>query len=672
MAAPSAEALVAAGQHCHGAGRLDEAEAFYRAALRLDPCHAGGLHLLGVIHYQRGALEEAVASIRQAIAIEPCQPAAYINLSNALLSLHRHEEAAAECRAAIRLRPDFAEAHGTLGMALHEQGRLPEALDSLRTAVSLNPDYAIAHNNLGNVLRELERIEEAVACYQEAVRLNADFAEAHANLGSLLISAAPDQAMLHLEAATRLQPGNATTHYELGRLFARAGRQADAAAQLRRAIENRPGYVEASIELGNAYLRQTMPEEALKVCTAALPFAPESAALHNNIAMALLEMDRPEDANDHFTEAMRLNPDLPGVQSNAGIALQNLGRLEEARAAYRRAIAISADYADAHMNLGMTLLALGKMEEGWKEYEWRWRSMLHGAVNKTFEKPQWNGEPAEGRTILLHVEQGFGDTLQFCRYAPLVAARGFKVVMAVQAQVARLLQGMPGVDRIIMPGEALPHVDLQCPLLSLPMAMGTTLATIPAATPYLHADPALTTLWGQRLAAAAPRRRLRVGLVWQGGSHGHSRWELAANRRRSVLPALLAPLFAADADFVSLQKGGDAMPPHLPLIDLMDDVTDFADTAALIANLDLVIAVDTATLHLAAGMGKPVWMLDRHVHCWRWLPGRTDSPWYPSLRIYRQESRGEWGPVIAAVAADLRGAAPPPAEGRRPLETLIY
>ncbi len=293
---------------------------------------------------------------------------------------------------------------------------------------------------------------------------------------------------------------------------------------------------------------------------------------------------------------------------------------------------------------------------GGAEYEWRFRSWQQSRAVRSFRQPQWQGEPAPGRTLLLHAEQGLGDTLQFCRFVELAAAAsGGRVILEVQQPLFRLLHGLPGAARVITFGAMPPEFDLHCPLLSLPLALGTTLETIPPAPRHLRADPARVAAMGARLAMNAGRKP-RIGVAWAGNPRTGVPTAMAIARRRSVPPALLAPLFeVAGVAFFSLQKGGPPAPADAPLTDLMPEVADVADTAVLVENLDLVIAVDTAVAHLAAALGKPVWLLDRFDHCWRWLAGRRDSPWYPTLRIYRQPAPGDWDSVIAEVARDLRG-----------------
>jgi hypothetical protein len=333
-----------------------------------------------------------------------------------------------------------------------------------------------------------------------------------------------------------------------------------------------------------------------------------------------------------------------------------LGRSAEADASFREALRLQPDQADAHANRGMALLLAGQFEEGWREFEWRWKTAFMATRARNFAAPLWNGEAIGDRVLLLHAEQGLGDTLQFCRYAPLITG-GARVVLEVQASLVRLLSRLPGVAQIVARGESLPPFDLHCPLLSLPRAFGTTLETIPAATPYLAADPAEATLWRKRLASLPG---LRVGLVWAGGPRTPVPKLIAIDMRRSLTLKTLAPLAeVSGVSFVSLQKSSPAAqaanpPPGMALADFSVELHDFAATAALIEALDLVISVDTSVVHLAGALGKPVWLLNRFDNCWRWMLKREDSPWYPTLRQFRQPSAGDWSSVISAVKDALQ------------------
>ena len=362
-------------------------------------------------------------------------------------------------------------------------------------------------------------------------------------------------------------------------------------------------------------------------------------------ACALHEAGQLDAALVRMRRLLSLLPGSAELQNSYGCVLCELGRAAEALPHFRQAVALQPGYAEAHMNVGLVRLMHGAAAEGWREYAWRWRMPAYAHARSSLPAPEWAGEAGQGGRLLIHAEQGLGDTLQFCRLAPLAAARGWRVALAVQAPLVRLLQGLPGVASVVVQGDERPPHDVHCPLLTLPLALG--LDGPPDAAPYLAADRALAAAWRQRLAGVTGG--LRVGVAWAGGTL------LRAAGRRSLPPGLLAPVAALPrVRLVSLQKDGPAAPAELGVVDPTAALADFAETAALIANLDLVVCVDTAVAHLAGAMGKPVWLLDRFDHCWRWQAGRRDSAWYPTLRIYRQPVPGAWDAVIAAVVRDLR------------------
>ncbi len=409
--------------------------------------------------------------------------------------------------------------------------------------------------------------------------------------------------------------------------------------------------------LGNVLKERGRLDEAVACYRRAIDLKLDFPEAHNNLGTALQEQRELDEAVACYRRAIDLKPDYPEAHNNLGSALKEQGRLDDAVACYRMAIHLKPDFPQAHSNLALALLARGDLAAGWEEHEWRWQTLQMIKDRRIFAQPLWRGEAAAGRTLLIHAEQGFGDTLQFCRYARLAADRGLRVVMEVQQPLVRLLRTLACVDLVVGRGEELPDFDLQCPMLSMPLALGTTLATIPSAASYLRADEAQAAAWRTRLAVVA-NQGTRIGLVWAGNPIPHLRVAATMDRRRSIAPDRLAPLFdVSGAHFFSLQKDGPAAPEHFPLTDVMAEMGDFADTAALIANLDLVISVDTAVAHLAAALGKPVWLLDRFDPCWRWLTGRRDSPWYPTLRLYRQPRPGDWESVVTEVARDLQSLA---------------
>ncbi|MHB8284179.1 MAG: tetratricopeptide repeat protein [Caulobacteraceae bacterium] len=510
-----------------------------------------------------------------------------------------------------------------LGLSLRKLGRPAEAEPHLRAVVQQAPNDPDAHNNLGAVLSDLGRLEEAQAAYIAAVTLKPDHAEAYHNLGGVLrVQGQLDAAEACYRNALILRPDQPQTHNNLGVCLVGMGRLPEAEACFR----------------------------------ASLDLAPDQAEALNNLGSVHRQLGRFAQAEPIFRQALAIRPRYPDAQNNLGNTLISLGDFTGAQAQFRAVIAARPDHAEAHANLALTLLAAGELDEGWREYEWRWKAKGLKARPHVTAAPLWTGEPLAGRTLLLHAEQGLGDTLQFCRYAPLIT--GGRVVMEVQAPLVELMTTLGGGIEVIARGDPAPAFDVQCPLVSLPRAFGTRLETIPARIPYLSVDPVRRAIWRARLA---PLEGLKVGLVWAGGARPDQPATNAVNARRSMTLAAMAPLGGvAGVSFVSLQKGQPAeaealSPPEgLALLEFADDLHDFADTAALTATLDLVISVDTAVVHLAGALGKPVWMLNRYDTCWRWLLGREDSPWYPSLRQFRQAEAGNWAAVVDDVAAALR------------------
>ena len=365
-----------------------------------------------------------------------------------------------------------------------------------------------------------------------------------------------------------------------------------------------------------------------------------------------------------FDTAIRIKPDYAEAHSNRGNALQDLKRFDEALASYKKAIEIKPDYTVAHHNLSLCHLLLGNFQDGWQEYEWRWKneSATRLQSNRNFPQPLWLGEQSlMGKTILLYAEQGLGDTIQFCRYASLVAQLGATVILEVQRPLIKLLQNLEGVSQLVAMGDPLPAFDYQCPLLSLPLAFKTEIESIPNQVPYIKAAPMQVDYWKTKLAA---HQKLKVGLVWNGGFRPNQPELWSLNARRNIPLAQIAQINIPEINFYSLQKGEPAESELVQsgnqywdpsnFYNFASELEDFSDTAALIANLDLIISVDTSTAHLAAAMGKPVWLLNRFDTCWRWLLDRKDSPWYPTITLYHQEKMGDWKSVLEKVKGDLR------------------
>ena len=640
------------GFRCYEAGQLTKAEQIFRHVLAIDPRHADALHLLGLIALQVGQNERAVEIIRKAIEIRPTNAVYYSNLGTALQELDRIEDAISAFDTALRLKPDYATAYYNMGNSLRDLDRLEEAISAYNAAIRFKPDYADAHYNRGTALQKLGRLEEAIVAFNASIRLKPDYADAHYNRGTALQKLGHlEEAIVAFNASIRLKPDYADAHYSRGVALRSLDRLEEAISAYTASLSLKPDLAEAHADLGSVLHDLDRLEEAFVAFNTALHFKPDLAEAHCNLGAVLHDLGRLEDAIVACNTALHFKPDLAEAHCNLGGVLDDLGRLEDAITAYNIALHFKPDLAKAHFNRGLALLSSGDLSNGWTEYEWRLRGGAKGLKPHGFSEPQWQGEALNGRTILLHAEQGLGDTIQFCRYATLVAARGGRVILQTPRALLRLLSGLPGVERLIATGEPLPAYDFHCPLMSLPHIFGTSLATIPAPLSYIQVEEVLRSKWQSRLSPTAGRR---VGLVWAGNP------KYKKDRDRSLPFAALAPLWNIPGiRWYSLQVGGrranlDAAPPGI-IEDLSPALDDFAETAAAISQLDLVLTSDTSVAHLAGALGRPTWVMLSFAPDWRWLTKREDSPWYPSVRLFRQTERGEWGNVIQSVAAAFAG-----------------
>jgi hypothetical protein len=558
------------------------------------PPHPEALSFLGTLALHQGKPGEGVALLEQSLKLHASQPLVLCNLGAGLRHLGRLGEALACYDRAIALKHDIPDAFCNRALVLIDLERWEEALASCDRAIVLRPGFPEAHNNRGIALQRLRRFEEALTCYDRAIELRPDYAAAYSNRGLALCA--------------------------LGRW-----------------------------------------EEALASCDRSIALDPGQAIAHNNRGIALQSLQRLDEAMAAYDRAIALQPEYVEAHNNRGFALRILGRGEEARACHDRALALKPDCADALWGKAQLDLSMGAFESGWKLYESRWRIGGRRSANDHFTVPLWLGkEPLAGRRILIHCEQGLGDTVQFCRYVPKVAQLGAHVIFAVQQPLIGVMRTLDGVGELVAEGYAAADLDYHCPLLSLPLAFGTTLETIPGDVPYLRSDSARVAYWKQRLG---PRTMFRVGLAWSGGFRPGLPEFWSLNERRNIPLSKFEPLDVEGVEFYSLQKGPDAVAQLRELqgaswqgprvIDYTDEFADFAATAALIDNLDLVISVDTSTAHLAAALGKPTWILNRYDSCWRWMLEGSETPWYPTARLFRQTTFGDWDSVIRQVRQEL-------------------
>lgn len=525
-------------------------------------------------------------------------------------------------REILELKPRHFDALQLLGSLALQAGRVQEGIEFLKKALAINAKQAPLHSNLAYALNALQRFDEALASADRALALQSGFPDALNNRGNAQAGLnLPLEALNSFDRALASAPDFAPAWNNRACVLRDLGRAADALASCDHAIALQPGYPDAWSNRGNA----------------------------------LSDLNRPHEARESYQRALELAPAFADAWNNLGLTQVDLNEHAQALHSYERALTVNPAAAETHWNRSLCLLQLGQLEAGWAEYEWRWERSRIKASRRTFAQPLWLGNfSIDGKTILLHAEQGLGDTLQFCRYAKTVSKLGAKVVLEVPRELMRLMSTLDGVNQLIEAGHALPPFDCHCPLLSLPLACKTDLASIPSKTPYLFADPQASREWHERIAAPA-QKCLNVGLVWAGGNRPHVAELRKNDARRSITFERLAPILdVPNVRFFSLQKGPAARQlqhddSHLDVIDYTEELDDFADTAALVANLDLVISVDTSTAHLAGALDKPVWILNRFDTCWRWMLERTDTPWYAQAKLFRQPALGDWDSVIRNV-----------------------
>lgn len=605
------------------AGRLADAEACCSAILNRTPREFRALRLLGRIRLQQGTPEQASYFLTAALGAGSQDPGETLAALGELASAEHaqnHPDAVAECcRRMLELLPDHAGTLHTLGNALYEAARFEEAIDAYRQGLAVFPDSAGMYANLGGALRSVGKLEESEDAYRHAIGLRPDWALPHGNLGHVLCMMERfGEAVEFYRRAITVDPRDAHTHIGLGNALRSLKQFEKAGEHYRRALELRPDDVFALFGLGAAMLALFRHDEAI---------AP-------------------------LQRAAELRPDDPDTRLILGNALLGANRAAEALREYRAGRTLTPEAAELRQNEGFALMGLGDWAAGWRGLEARFAGPLGASLLQLpKDLPFWRGEPdIAGKTILLQSEQGLGDTLMTVRYVPLVAALGARVLLRVQPRLATLLADTPGAAAVLTGDDTVPDVDLVCPLMNLPLAFGTEVSTIPADVPYVRTPPLYGLLWQTLLGR---RIRPRIGVAWYGQQH---------LPYRSMPLVTLAPLLEhAGFEFHGLQvempeADSEWLSSHPLLIDHRDDQKHFADTAAILDEMELVITIDTAVAHLAGALARPVWIMLAHNADFRWLMDRSDTPWYPTARLFRQKRAGEWEPVVEEVARALAAA----------------
>jgi tetratricopeptide (TPR) repeat protein len=597
-------------------GQLAAAASSYKQALALDPGNIDIRYNLGAILLKQNLLNEAEQTFREILQVVPNQSNALVSLGNILIQRNQLDEATNIYRQLVELHPTLADLRYNLAALLQQQGNLDEATSHLRSILLIDPSHVGCYFSLGNILVEQNRCDEAIASYREALQL---------------------------------KPNEPLIHFKLANALAQQEKFLDAISSYQSAIQYQPNYVDAYQNLGIILRKLERFDEAIAAYQNVLQIAPNHHEVFYNLGNIYLDLDRFEQAISCYQSAIQISPNFAQALNSLGTAYRQQGRLHEAIACIEKAIALYSDYTDAHFNLASTLLLAGDMQRGFAEFEYRLKNKNFAEVYQSFRQPQWDGSPLEGKTILLYSDAALGDTIQAVRYIPQIVERGGEVILRSKQSFRRLLQNSAGVCCFITEENDLPEFDVFAPLLSLPYIFNTTLETIPNRFPYIFP---LSSEYD--LPCPIPSA-MKVGIVWSSGYRSASYELKKFYRHKSCDLSLFEPILSmSNICFYSLQVGQDAeamreFSDRSNAIDLSAKIHDFADTANIIAQLDLIITVDTSVAHLAGAMAKPVWVLIPFVPDWRWMLEREDSPWYPTMRLFRQRQLGDWQEVLTRV-----------------------
>jgi tetratricopeptide (TPR) repeat protein len=656
IAADFAEAHYNEGNTLRELRRQDDAIRSYDRAIALRPDFAEAYYNRGNALRNQNRLDEALQSYDRAIGVRPDYAAAHNNRGNALRDLHRFDEAVASYDHAIEHKRGYPLAHKNRGVALRKLKRLEEALQSCDRALALEPTSAEAHVERGNILMELARSGEALQSYDTAAALDPHLPEAHYNRGNALRSLGrPGEALQSYNRTLELNPEFADAYHNRGNAFQELGRPDEALRSYDRAVVLKPDFAESHNNRGNILHALGRLDEALESYDRAIAGKAGYALAYNNKGSTLRELGQLDEALRSLDRAIELAPESAEAYYNKGNVLKGLKRLDGAVRCYDLAIGLRPDFAEAHWNKCVCTLLAGNFNDGWRLYERR-KSRSGTPDPETSRRPVWTGEESiAGKTLLVRAEQGLGDTIQFCRFAALAEARGANVVLAVQDQLRRLLGTLSPTIAVTGSTTTPPEFDRHVALLSMPLAFQTRLDNVPAKVAYLFSEPGKVRAWKDRIGDGG----FRIGISWQGATGGE------VDIGRSIPVTHFERLSAIpDVRLISLQKNAGVeqlldLPAGMTVETLGDDfdagADAFIDTAAVMENLHLVITSDTAIAHLAGALGRTTWVALNYVPDWRWLLDRSDSPWYPTMKLFRQTDRDDWPGVFSAIAAQLPG-----------------
>ena len=649
-----AEAYANCGNTLQLLKRFEDAIVNYDKAISIRPDFASFYFNRGNIFYEMNKYPAAIENYEKAISFQPDLTTAYVKCGNVLYGIKQYEAALEYYDKAIAIQPNFIESYFSRGNALQELKQYEAAIASYDKAISLQPDLAEAYSNRGNALQELKQYQAAIVCYDKAISIQPGYALAYSNKGNVLQELEQyEAAMVSYDKAISLQPDLAEAYSNSSNTLYKLKQYEAAIIRCDKAINIHPDYAEAHCNRGNALQGLKQYDAAIASYDKAINIQRDYSDAYCNRGNALKELKKYDTAITDYKKAISIKPDYAVAYYNLGTTLGEIKQFEAAIESYDQAIALKPDYAQAHWNLSLVYLLLGNFKDGWQEYEWRWKIAdfsKTGGVKK-LSQPLWLGtESLQNKTILLYAEQGLGDIIQFCRYAPLVADLGAKVILEVPSSLTELLNDLDGVSQIITYGDELPEFDYHCPLLSLPRAFKSGVDNIPSSTPYLKTSKSKVDKWGIRLGK---KINPRIGLVWSSIS------SFEHDSKRSLTLAELLPALPKDGfEYICLQKeikpcDQEVLNSNPQIRFFGNELLDFTDTAALINCVDLVVSTCTSVPHLAGALDKKTWLLIAYSPDWRWMLDRVDSPWYPSITLLRQSSNGNWYDVLEKLKASL-------------------
>ena len=655
-------------------GEVSEAQKFYKAILTAVPNNEKAQAALTALHkvqastntqsppqeiinqllnlYSSGNLE---AVVKQASSLTEQYPDAFVVwniLGAANKGLGKTVEASEAFKKATELNPTYADGHSNLGVTLQEQGKLEEAIEAYTKALSLKPDYADAHYNMGGALQEHGKLDEAVEAFNKALTIKPEYAEAYNNMGVTLKEQGKlDEAMASFNKALAIKSDYAEAYNNMGTVLKDQGKLEKAIASYNKALSLKPDYAKAYNNMGVTLQEQGKLDEAIEAYKMALAIKSEYAEAYNNMGTVLKDQGKLDEAIEAYKMALAIEPDYAEAYNNMGSAFQDQGKLEKAIASFNKALSLKPDNAETYTNMGLTYLCKGSLEEGFKFNEYRFKKQKV-PTRAPREKLHWNGsEPIKGKEFLVYEEQGLGDIIQFCRYLPTLVKQGAKVTFKVTQKLHAILQTMDSGVTLSTTDADEGQIDFEAPLMSLPHLFKTHLKTIPSMNPYLYANHGRTKTWGERLHTD----RFKIGICWQGSK---SKIDIGRSFPLSLFEGISK---APNVELISLHKGeGEHQIKDISFdlttlgADFDADQDAFLDTAAVMMNCDLIITSDTAIAHLAGALGCQTWVALKHVPDWRWMLDRSDSPWYPTMTLYRQKNPGDWACVFEAINRNLR------------------